>query len=165
MAKETDLMKVGLYALAGFGAYALYNKYMNGEKGSDVVVVEDDATSSFTGTAWQNSGRDTTTSWQRGNVFANASGNKEWLQAMHGRGARGVVSRDGEIKYSTDLSRDEARVMARKPWGSHAGGTGKRGRYLNMQGTDWQRTGQALNTGTEWQDVNMNASGCGSCGA
>ena len=28
MAKEMDLMKVGLYALAGFGAFAVYNKYI-----------------------------------------------------------------------------------------------------------------------------------------
>lgn len=28
--------------------------------------------------------------------------------------------------------------------------------FMNMQGTDWQRTGQALNTGTGWQDVNTN---------
>lgn len=35
--------------------------------------------------------------------------------------------------------------------------------YSNMRGTDWQRQGQALASGTDWQDVNLNA--CGSCGA
>ena len=31
--------------------------------------------------------------------------------------------------------------------------------WFNMQGTQWQQTGQGLNTGTEWQDASMNASG------
>ena len=28
-----------------------------------------------------------------------------------------------------------------------------------MRGTDWQRQGQALSSGTDWQDVNLNACG------
>jgi hypothetical protein len=31
--------------------------------------------------------------------------------------------------------------------------------YSNMRGTDWQRQGQALSSGTDWQDVNLNACG------
>ena len=74
MAKEMDLMKVGLYALAGFGAFAVYNKYI--AKPSETPAVTDPAEepmSSFTGTRWQ---QDTAggTLWQRGNVFSNAAG-------------------------------------------------------------------------------------------
>ena len=35
------------------------------------------------------------------------------------------------------------------------------GPMMNASGTDWQRNGQALNSGTNWQDVNLNA--CGAC--
>ena len=38
MDKEMDFMKIGLYALAGFGAFAVYNKYMGGDKAADVIV-------------------------------------------------------------------------------------------------------------------------------
>ena len=31
--------------------------------------------------------------------------------------------------------------------------------WSNMQGTNWQQSGQALNTGTDWQDASMNATG------
>ena len=63
-------MKLGLYALAGFGAFAVYNKYI--AKSPDLGTTED-PTSSFTGTRWQ---QDTArgTSWQQGNVFSNAAG-------------------------------------------------------------------------------------------
>lgn len=68
-----DLMKVGLYALAGFGAFAVYNKYI--AKSSDTPAIQgtDEPTSSFTGTRWQQDTR-TGTNWQQGNVFQNAAG-------------------------------------------------------------------------------------------
>ncbi len=50
-----DLTKIGLYVLAGYGAYALYDRYMG--KGAE-------ATSSFSGTAWQRKGYGGT-SWQQ----------------------------------------------------------------------------------------------------
>ena len=36
MAKETDFMKLGLYALAGFGAYALFQKY-SADEGNFII--------------------------------------------------------------------------------------------------------------------------------
>ena len=71
MKKETDLMKLGLYALAGFGAFAVYNRYIAKPK-ADLGTTEDPM-SSFTGTRWQQD-TPTGTSWQRGNVFSNAAG-------------------------------------------------------------------------------------------
>ena len=114
-----DFMKIGLYALAGFGAFAVYNKYMGGDKAADVIVVGggEDATTSFSGTDWQNAGRSRETMWQGSGLYTNASG----------------------------------RTM-----GAASG-------YSNARGTDWQRSGQALSSGTDWQDVNLNA--CGGCGA
>ena len=180
MAKETDFMKVGLYALAGFGAYALYNRYMGEDKGSEVVVVEDDATSSFTGTKWQQSGRNRETMWQEGGVFENASGRGRkpysWSDVIRPRGeSKRPYSWSSVINPRTGM---DARVT--KGWSDIINPrtgmkTGRRGwsdiinprdtGYRNMQGTDWQRSGQALSSGTNWQDASMNASGCGSCGA
>jgi len=40
-----DLTKIGLYVLAGYGAYSLYDRYMG--KGAE------DAAVGFTGTSWQ----------------------------------------------------------------------------------------------------------------
>ena len=151
MAKETDFMKLGLYALAGFGAYALFQKY-SADEGGEVVVVEDEPTSSFTGTKWQQSGRNRETMWQEGGVFENASGDQTF------------EDRVDRQKMQEIASRMASRRGAPIPWLTHGGG-GKRGRYMNMQGTQWQQTGQALNTGTNWQDASMNAAGCGSCGA
>ena len=64
-------MKLGLYALAGFGAFAVYNKYI-AQKEPDLETTEDPM-ASFNGTRWQ---QDTArgTSWQQGNVFSNAAG-------------------------------------------------------------------------------------------
>ena len=79
-----DLKMIGLYALAGYGAYALYERFMAEEK-----------TSSFRGTGWQQAGLQGTgwqkyneftgtrwqqdvpvgTQWQRRGVFSNANGN------------------------------------------------------------------------------------------
>lgn len=49
-----DLTKIGLYVLAGYGAYSLYDRYMG--KGAE-------AQSSFVGTAWQR-GMQRGTDWQ-----------------------------------------------------------------------------------------------------
>ena len=168
MAKETDFMKLGLYALAGFGAYALFQKY-SADEGGEVVVVEDEPTSSFTGTKWQQSGRNRETMWQEGGVFENASGDQTFedrvdRQKMQEIASRMASRRGAPIPWLTHGGGGKRGRMAPIPWLTHGGG-GKRGRYMNMQGTQWQQTGQALNTGTNWQDASMNASGCGSCGA
>ena len=69
-----DLMKIGLYGLAGFGAYAAYEHFSK-PKTSTVPPIEGaEPTSSFTGTNWQQSGRNRETMWQEGGVFQNASG-------------------------------------------------------------------------------------------
>ena len=99
----------------------------------------------------KNKGRDITTQWQRGNVFSNASGRRRVTVGPSGRVRPHLIG---------DLSPEEAELAAARPW-FNGGTTGKRGRYMNMQGTNWQRTGQALNSGTNWQDVNSNA--CGAC--
>tara|TARA_R110002074_G_scaffold371011_2_gene546025 strand:+ start:1159 stop:1410 length:252 start_codon:yes stop_codon:yes gene_type:complete len=44
-----DLTKIGLYVLAGYGAYSLYDRYMGAGK-------EEEAAASFAGTAWQRKG-------------------------------------------------------------------------------------------------------------
>ena len=106
------LGQIGLYVLAGYGAYAMYERFLAGGGTAPAPV---DATSSFTGTnwqranyggtywqnqnnnfagrgrrmknmagmpgyskftgtKWQQSGRDKTTNWQRKGVFQNACG-------------------------------------------------------------------------------------------
>jgi len=91
-----DLMKIGLYGLAGFGAYAAFNHFTK-KNGNGTATTADDATASFTGTnwqrsgyggtnwqnqnlnfagtSWQRSGANETTNWQEGNVL-NASGKR-----------------------------------------------------------------------------------------
>lgn len=151
MEKDMDFMKIGLYALAGFGAFAVYNKYMGGDKPTaDVIVVGDDATEtmqSFSGTDWQNAGRSRETNWQGSGVFSNASGRT--------MGA----SKTGRALFNTWTPGDHRGQVTRTPSGVYASANG----YSNARGTDWQRSGQALSSGTDWQDVNLNA--CGSCGA
>ena len=102
-------MKIGLYGLAGFGAYAAYEHFS--KKGVETPastvppISTEEATSSFTGTNWQQSGRNRETMWQEGNVFSNAAGggrylptgidrtaraseSNQWLAAMLGRSAK-----------------------------------------------------------------------------
>ena len=155
--EKMDWKKLGLYALAGFGAFALYKKYTTEEE-AEVIVIEgddtEDATASFTGTRWQNSGRTNETNWQHGNVFSNAAGGRRLKVGPSGR-VRNTA--DG---LAGDLTPGEAQAQASRGWFN--GTTGKySGRYVGMNGTDWQRNGQALSSGTNWQDVNLNA--CGSC--
>jgi hypothetical protein len=169
-----DLMKIGLYGLAGFGAYAAYEHFSK-PKTSTVPPIEGaEPTSSFTGTNWQQSGRNRETMWQEGNVFSNAAGrgyfsprprptgydgrqampsaDNNWLAAIPGR--KRVPSADNNW-------------LAAIP----------RSRYRNMsglQGTDWQTSnmsnacGDYSNMsglqGTDWQTTNM-SNACGSCGA
>ena len=54
-----DLMKIGLYALAGYGAYSLYERMSSGSG---------EAMSEFRGTNWQE-GNMQGTPWQRYNEF------------------------------------------------------------------------------------------------
>ena len=98
MKKETDIMKLGLYALAGFGAFAVYNKYIAKPK-ADLGTTED-PTSSFTGTRWQ---QDTArgTSWQQGNVFSNAAGS--------GCGYSSAAGRDPGYPYTSGPRRSMRR--------------------------------------------------------
>ena len=149
MDKEMDFMKIGLYALAGFGAFAVYNKYMGGDKAADVIVVGggEDATTSFSGTDWQNAGRSRETMWQGSGLYTNASGRT--------MGA----SKTGRALFNTWTPGDHRGEVRRTPSGVYASASG----YSNARGTDWQRQGQALSSGTDWQDVNLNA--CGGCGA
>ena len=144
-----DFMKIGLYALAGFGAFAVYNKYMGGDKAADVIVVGggEDATTSFSGTDWQNAGRSRETMWQGSGLYTNASGRT--------MGA----SKTGRALFNTWTPGDHRGEVRRTPSGVYASASG----YSNARGTDWQRSGQALSSGTDWQDVNLNA--CGGCGA
>jgi len=150
--EKMDWKKLGLYALAGFGAFALYKKYTTPEEAEVIVLEEEEEepTASFTGTRWQGKGRDTTTNWQRGNVFANASGRRRLREGP-----------SGYVRPAGDLTPEEAAKVAAAPWLTHTGGGGKYGRYIPMSGTEWQMRGQALNSGTKWQDDNMNA--CGAC--
>jgi hypothetical protein len=156
--EKMDWKKMGLYFLAGFGAYALYKKYTKPEEEAEVIVIEsdedEDTTASFTGTRWQGKGRDITTDWQKGNVFSNASGGRRLKVGPSGRVRNTIVGLTG------NLTPEEANAQANRGWFN--GTTGKySGRYVGMNGTNWQRNGQALNSGTNWQDVNLNA--CGAC--
>ena len=158
-----DLMKVGLYALAGFGAFAVYNKYIAKSSETPVLTGTDDPTSSFTGTRWQ---QDTAggTSWQQGNVFSNAAGTtgppncpQGWgIYKTGGPSSGGVTGRE---LYS-DIMRNKRACDTRKRMTAPMRG---RSRMMNMsgRGTDWQNTGYS---GTDWQEYSS-AAGCGSCGA
>ena len=66
-----NLMKIGLYGLAGYGAYCLY-EYMTAKK-EESTTTTTTATVPFTGTRWQ---QDTPvgTRWQDRGVFNNACG-------------------------------------------------------------------------------------------
>ena len=144
-----DFMKIGLYALAGFGAFAVYNKYMGGDKAADVIVVGggEDATTSFSGTDWQRAGRSRETMWQGSGVYSNASGRTR------------RASKTARPLFNTWTPGDYRGEVKRTSSGVYASANG----YSNARGTDWQRSGQALSSGTDWQDVNLNA--CGGCGA
>ena len=97
-----DLMKIGLYGLAGFGAYSLYERLTAKKEASTTTTTT--ATVPFTGTQWQRQGyggtrwqdapysnitgtrwqQDTPvgTRWQDKGVFNNASGSyagRNWL--------------------------------------------------------------------------------------
>ena len=78
-----DLMKIGLYGLAGFGAYAAYEHFSKKGAAASATTVPpittEDATSSFTGTNWQQAGRNRETMWQNGGVFSNATGGGRYL--------------------------------------------------------------------------------------
>ena len=139
MDKEMDFMKIGLYALAGFGAFAVYNKYMGGDKAADVIVVGggEDATTSFSGTDWQNAGRSRETMWQGSGLYTNASGRT--------MGA----SKTGRALFNTWTPGDHRGEVRRTPSGVYASASG----YSNARGTDWQRSGQVLSSGTDWQEI------------
>lgn len=159
-------MKIGLYGLAGFGAYAAYEHFTKDKTPATTTTGGDDETASFTGTkwqrrgyggtnwqnqnlnftgtGWQNSGRDKTTSWQRGNVFSNAAGDhpSKWM----------VYARSGKRQmYPVHPPLYEARFSDKRPdWMKNRAA---RGRYMNQAGNL---------QGTAWQTTNM-SNACGSC--
>ena len=63
-----DLMKIGLYAAAGFGAYSLYEKLSKKEE-TAATTTTTTATVPFTGTGWQTKGYGGTR-WQDANLNA-----------------------------------------------------------------------------------------------
>ena len=150
-----DLKTIGLYGLAGLGAYALYEKMTatSSYSGTDWQrsgirgTAWQDMNSNFTGTDWQNAGRSRETMWQGSGLYTNASGRT--------MGA----SKTGRALFNTWTPGDHRGEVRRTPSGVYASASG----YSNARGTDWQRSGQALSSGTDWQDVNLNA--CGGCGA
>ena len=170
-----DLMKIGLYGLAGFGAYAAYEHFSK-PKTSTVPPIEGaEPTSNFTGTNWQQSGRNRETMWQEGNVFSNAAGARRGYMIPYGppRDRRAMPSADNDWLAAIP-GRRRAMPSADNDW--LAAIPGRRG-YRNMsglQGTDWQTTnmsnacGDYSNMsglqGTDWQTTNM-SNACGSCGA
>ena len=119
-----DLMKIGLYGLAGFGAYAAYEHFSKKGAAASVSTVPpittDEATSSFTGTNWQQAGRNRETMWQNGGVFSNACGGYS-----NANGARPGARRAN--LQGTDWQR-----------AMNASGARPGARRANLQGTDWQ---------------------------
>ena len=161
-----DLMKIGLYGLAGFGAYAAYEHFSK-PKTSTVPPIEGaEPTSSFTGTNWQQSGRNRETMWQDGGVFQNAAGAGRGYMIPYGPPrVKAVPSRDNNWLAAIPGRR---RASADNNW--LAAIPGRRG-YRNMsglQGTNWQTTNMSNASGnlqgTDWQTSNM-SNACGSCGA
>ena len=173
-----DLMKIGLYGLAGFGAYAAYEHFTKDKTPATTTTGEPDATSTdetasftgtnwqrkgyggtdwqnknlnFTGTNWQNSGRNRETMWQTGGVFSNAAGKY-----------RNSMSRmDDNDPHWYSYARDGRRVsipvhpplyMVRNN-DYRPTSQGGRGRYMNQAGNL---------QGTDWQTTNM-SNACGSC--
>lgn len=177
-----DLMKIGLYGLAGFGAYAAFNHFTK-KNGNGTATTADDATASFTGTNWQRSGyggtnwqnanlnftgtnwqqsgRDKTTSWQRGNVFSNASGRRrtpihpplyESRKAMTPIHPPLYESRKAMTPIHPPLYEARSRRMDNDIPNSYYRGR----RFSGANGETWLQ-------GTDWQTSNM-SNACGSCG-
>ena len=126
-------MKIGLYGLAGFGAYAAYEHFSKPQVTTVPPITTDEATSSFTGTNWQQSGRNRETMWQNGGVFSNACGG--YSNANGARPGARRANLQGTDWQTTNMS--------------NANGARPGARRANLQGTDWQTT-------------NM-SNACGSC--
>ena len=149
-----DLMKIGLYGLAGFGAYAAYEHFSKPKTSTVPPIDGAEPTSSFTGTNWQQSGRNRETMWQEGGVFQNASGARRGYMIPYG------PPRDRKALPSADNN-----WLAAIPGRRRTGFYGANG---NLQGTNWQTTNMSNASGnlqgTDWQTSNM-SNACGSCGA
>lgn len=162
-----DLMKIGLYGLAGFGAYAAYEHFSK-PKTSTVPPIEGaEPTSNFTGTNWQQSGRNRETMWQEGGVFQNASGARRGYMIPYGPPVNVKARPSADNNWLAAIP-GRRRASADNNW--LAAIPGRRG-YRNMsglQGTDWQTTNMSNASGnlqgTDWQTTNM-SNACGSCGA
>ena len=163
-----DLMKIGLYGLAGFGAYAAYEHFSKAKTSTVPPIEGAEPTSSFTGTNWQQGGRNEETSWQQGGVFQNASGARRGYMIPYGppRDRRAMPSADND--WLAAIPGRKRVPSADNDW--LAAIPGRRG-YSNMsglQGTNWQTTNMSNASGnlqgTDWQTSNM-SNACGSCGA
>jgi len=165
-------MKIGLYGLAGFGAYAAYEHFSK-PKTSTVPPIEGaEPTSSFTGTNWQQSGRNRETMWQDGGVFQNASGARRGYMIPYGPpNVKAIPSRDNNwlaaIPGRKPSAGWEATWLAAMP-GRSGYSNANGARRANLQGTDWQTSNMSNASGnlqgTDWQTSNM-SNACGSCGA
>jgi hypothetical protein len=183
-----DLTKIGLFGLAGFGAYALYEQ----------MTKKADATSSFTGTNWQTkayggtdwqnanlnfngtdwqqAGANRETNWQTGNVFSNAAGGVTqrdvevarradsdplWMAyARTGkRSIRPIQADPKTYPMSTRSVQGGHQIMNSPGWRRGEVSPTKGGGYTNASGTH-----RANLQGTDWQTENM-SNACGSCGS
>ena len=153
-----DLMKIGLYGLAGFGAYAAYEHFSKKGAAASVSnvppITTDEATSSFTGTNWQQAGRNRETMWQNGGVFSNAAGGGRVLPTgIERSGYLSVRPRptgfDGRTRQPNASNQWLAAIpRTRQPNASNQWLAAMPGRTeysnangarrANLQGTDWQ---------------------------
>ena len=144
-----DLMKIGLYGLAGFGAYAAFNHFTK-KNGNGTATTADDATASFTGT-----------NWQEGNVL-NASGrrrapNHPPLYMARNKAMTPIhpplyESRKAMTPIHPPLYEARGRRMDPEVPNSYYRGR----RFSGANGETWLQ-------GTDWQTSNM-SNACGSCG-
>ena len=114
-------MKIGLYGLAGFGAYAAYEHFSKKGAAAPTTVPPistDEATSSFTGTNWQQAGRNRETMWQDGGVFSNAAGGGRYLPTGIESSKRGdndpfwmSYARSGMRLRPTDVISQDGRTL------------------------------------------------------
>ena len=150
-----DLKTIGLTALAGFGAYCAYERFL----------APKDKTSSFRGTGWQQGGL-SGTPWQQYNEFKGTGWQQGGLQGTGwqqyneftgtGRRMKNMAGMPGYSKFTgtnwQNVGRDRGTKWQRKGvFSNMAGGVRPGARRTNLQGTDWQT-------------ANM-SNACGSCGA
>jgi len=154
-----DLMKIGLYGLAGFGAYAAYEHFSKKGAAASATTVPpittEDATSSFTGTNWQQAGRNRETMWQNGGVFSNATGGGRYLPTGIDRRATPNASNQWLAAIPRTARPSESNQwLAAMPGRAYSNACGD---YSNANGAR-----RANLQGTDWQTSNM-SNACGGC--